>query len=323
MDGVSTKPPADVTDYQRTVALTWVNRGVPVVPCSRTDKGALVPGFGARATPSELAPFSDPQQVGAWWSGRFKRAHVGLLTRTLLVIDLDMLKPDGTPPAGRFTGCYGGSDVLELLARESGAPWPDTYTVLTPSGGMHLYYQQPDGEPIGCATGDGPGGPHLGPLVDVRGVGGYVIAAGSYSATQGRAYTRTSSPEIGPQPVPEWLLTLLRRPAPTRTRSAVAPVRELPAGTRAERYATAALNGAAEDVANAPAGERNNKLFAAARHLGELSLTASTILIESDVTDRLVSAAVAAGLSERTAAATVQSGWARGTTGTGRGAGAA
>lgn len=308
---VSTRPSQGVTEHQCAVALTWVNRGVPVVPCSRTDKGALVPGFGARATPEELAPFSDPEQVKTWWSGRFKRAHVGILTRTLLVVDLDMLKEGTTPPVGKFEGCHGGTDVLELLAREAGAEWPDTYTVLTPSGGMHLYFSQPT-DPIGCATGDGVAGPHLGPLVDVRGVGGYVIAGGSYSAAQGRAYQRVSPAGLGPKPLPEWLLSLLRRPAPTRSRTA-APVQQLPAGSRAERYAEAAFEGETEKVSGATEGERNSVLFAAARRLGELAESAPAVLVEAAVSDRLLTAALAAGLDERRALSTIRSGWDRGT----------
>jgi hypothetical protein len=319
VDNLSTqRPPADVTENQRAVALTWLGRGVPVVPCSRTDKGALVPGFGARATPEQLAPFSDPEQVRSWWSGRFKRAHVGLLTRSLVIVDLDMPK-DGTEPLeGRWAGCQGGTDVLELLARQAGADWPETYTVLTPSGGMHLYFQQPDGEPIGCATGEGSTPPHIGPLVDVRGVGGYVVAAGSYSAAQGRAYVRISAPELRPQPLPGWLLELLRPSAPPMPEPAGPPaaVRLLaPTSSRADRYAAAALDGAAEDVATAPEGERNRRLFAAARRLGELSTTAPAVLTEATVREQLLSAALRCGLDggERVALRTIRSGWERGT----------
>ncbi|MGA5637097.1 bifunctional DNA primase/polymerase [Streptomyces lydicamycinicus] len=328
VDALSMRPPADVTDHQRAVALTWVARGIPVVPCSRTDKGALVPGFGAAATADQLTPFSDPEQVAAWWSGRFKRAHVGLLTRRLVVIDLDMLKPDGPAPTGRWAGCQGGTDVLEGLAQASGAEWPETYTVLTPSGGMHLYFRQPEGVPIGCATGDGATAPHLGPLIDVRGVGGYVIAAGSYSAAQGRAYERTTPAALGPQPLPGWLLGLLR---PTATPAAPprppTPVRTLaPGSSRADLYADKALKGEVAEVAGAPEGTRNGRLFAGARRLGELHHTAPSVLDETAVREQLLGAALTAGLrgGEREALRTIHSGWERGVRdGAGRGAGAA
>lgn len=319
--------PRDITEHQLTVALTWHRRGLPVVPCSRTDKGAMVAGFGAAATPEQLAPFVDEQQVRQWWTGRFRRAHVGILggratdgRRGLVVVDLDMSKT-GQDLAGRFAGCLHGSDVLELLMREAGAEWPDTYTVETPSGGMHLYYRQPDDGPvIGCATGDGATAPHIGPLVDVRGIGGYVIAAGSYSSAQGRAYERISLPEMTPQPVPAWLLAIMRRPAPARP-ATPAPVRA-PLGstaTRAEKYAAAALEAALEDVRQAPAGTGNDRLNAVAYRLGRLANTAPRVLDKRTVEDKLVAAAIAqardwpAAQVERKARNTIKSGWTAGT----------
>jgi len=327
---VSTRPLVDVTNHQRSVALTWVTRGLPVVPCSRTDKGALVPGFGRDAPPEQLAPFSDVEQVRAWWSGRFKRAHVGLLTgrstdgRGLVVVDLDMPKGDAQPLEGRWSGCNGGTDVLELLAREAGADWPETYSVLTPSGGMHLYFQQPaDGPLIGCATGEGPTAPHIGPMVDVRGIGGYVIAAGSYSTAQGRAYERASAPEVRPQPLPGWLLELLRPSAPTAAPPRPAPVCLYSPGrraTREERAAAGALEHSVGRVENAAEGERNRQLFASARWLGELHSTAPAVLDETTVREQLLAAALRSGQTEREALRTIRSGWERGLAGHGAGA---
>ena len=327
---VSTRPPVDMTSHQRSVALTWVARGFPVVPCSKTDKGALVKGFRRDASPEELAQFSDPETVRAWWSGRYRRDHVGLLTgrgsdgRGLVVVDLDMPKGDAGPLEGRWSGCHGGTDVLELLAREAGADWPETYTVLTPSGGMHLYFQQPqDGPLIGCATGEGPTAPHIGPLVDVRGIGGYVIAAGSYSTAQGRAYERVSAPELLPQPLPGWLLELLRpAAAPAAPPRPAASVRVLPTSSRAERAAAGALTHAEQRVQSAAEGERNGQLYAAARWLGELHHTAPHVLDETTVRETLLRATLVAGLrgGEREALRTIRSGWERGLAGHGAGA---
>lgn len=330
VDTSSMRPTESLTEQQRVVALTWVGRGFSVIPCSRTDKGPMVAGFGRDATPEQLARFSDPEQVSAWWSGRFKRAHVGLLTgrgadgRGLLVIDLDMKKP-GTVLPEDFEDVASGADVLERLATAAGADWPETYMVLTPSGGIHLYFQQPgDGPLIGCATGAGPTAPHLGPLIDVRGVGGLVIAAGSYSAVQEIPYRRASPPGLLPQPLPEWLLELLRPAAlPAAPPRPPAPVRTLPTASRAERYAAAALEGSADDVATAPEGERNRRLFAAARRLGELHGTAPDVLAETAVREQLLAAALRSGQSERESLRTIRSGWERGLEGAGPGAGAA
>ncbi|MEU3106324.1 bifunctional DNA primase/polymerase [Streptomyces griseoflavus] len=308
--------------------MVWVERGLPVIPCSRVDKGPLVPGFGRDAPAEQLRPFSDPRQVWEWWSGRFKRAHVGILTgrgadgRGLVVVDLDMRK-DGTDLPPGYDDVSSGADVLERMAAAAGEPWPDTYTVLTPSGGVHLYFQQPEEGPlIGCATGAGPTAPHLGPLIDVRGVGGLVIAAGSYSAAQGIAYRRASAPSVVPQPLPGWLLERLRpAAAPAAPAPRPAAVRALSTASRTDRYAVAALNGAAEDVADSQEGERNRRLFAAARRLGELHETAPAVLDETTVRELLLAAALRSGQSEREALRTIRSGWERGLSG--RGAGAA
>lgn len=318
VDSSSRRHPVNVTEQQRAVALEWLRRGFLVIPCSRTDKGPMVAGFRRDATPEQLSKFSDPEQVSAWWSGRFKRAHVGLLTgraaagRGLVVIDLDLKKP-GTVLPDEYADVASGADVLERIAAAAGGEWPETYMVLTPSGGIHLYFEQPeDGPLIGCATGAGPTAPHLGPLIDVRGVGGLVIAAGSYSAAQELPYRRASPPGLLPQPLPVWLLELMRpaaAPAPVRR---PAPVRALPTGSRAERAAAAALSSATEKVAGAGEGERNRSLFSAARWLGELHETAPAVLDETTVREQLLGAALASGQSERESLRTIRSGWERG-----------
>lgn len=327
-------PSANLTETQRAVALTWVSRGFPVVPCSREDKRAMVGGFRIDSGPEDLAPFSDPEQVRAWWSGKFKRAHVGLLTgrggpdgRGLVVVDLDTPKADTPLPTGRWEGCAHGLDVLERLAQEAGEPWPETYTVHTPAAGrpvpgVHLYFRQPeDGPLIGCATGDGSTPPHIGPMVDVRGIGGYVIAAGSYSKAQGRVYERVSAPGVRPQPLPGWLLELLRpAAAPAAPPRPPSPVRTLPTASREERAAAGALEHSVRRIEDAKEGERNRQLFSAARWLGELHDTAPDVLDETTVREQLLAAALRSGQTEREALRTIRSGWERGLSGTGAGA---
>ncbi|MFG3323967.1 DNA primase, partial [Streptomyces sp. NPDC048171] len=123
-----------------------------------------------------------------------------------------------------------------------------------------------------------------------------------------------------PQLLPGWLLERLR-PAAAAPAPRPEPVRALSTASRADRYAAAALNGAADDVADAPEGERNRRLFAAARRLGELHDTAPAVLDETTVREQLLAAALRSGQSEREAQRTIRSGWERGLAG--RGAGAA
>lgn len=313
--GTTRNAPPDITTHQVHVAMTWAQRGMGIVPCSRRDKGAMVRGFGKDATDADLAKFYDPEQVHRWFTGEFRRAHVGLLTRSLVVVDCDIRKP-GTEITGRFADAQGGTDVLEALMHDAGAEWPETYTVMTPSGGLHLYFLQPDGEPIGCATGDGTRAPHVGPLVDIRGVGGYAIAAGSYSTAQGQPYRRVSPPELRPQPLPEWLLAILQRPDPMPvSRTAAPPITLTPGSSRADRYAVKALEGQADAVRAAGETSRWKTLTAATFRLAELSTTAPAVLTESAVRDQLLAAAAACGLPDREAERAFNSAWAKGTSG--------
>lgn len=317
------RPPVDIGAHQLRVALEWVRRGHGVVPCSRADKRAMVGGFRKDATAEKLAKFMDSVQVERWWRGQYRRAHVGLLTgrgtdgRGLVVVDCDMRKP-GEEILGRFSDAQSGTDVLEALMRDAGASWPETYEVMTPSGGLHLYFQQPtDGPLIGCATGDHPTPPHIGPMVDVRGIGGYVIAAGSYSTAQGRAYERVSPAGLGPQPLPAWLLAIMRRPDPA-PRPATQPVIALPTGvdaTRMERSAEAALQRCADKLAALRVGDdRRDRTYAYARWLGQISHTAPRVLTEQTVRDALLPASLACGVSNAQAEKSIKNGWARGIT---------
>jgi Bifunctional DNA primase/polymerase, N-terminal len=90
----------------------------------------------------------------------------------LVIIDVDNKSGANGEPSGmeNWTRLLG-----ELAA--AGHVVPDIPTVLTPSGGLHLYLRQPsDGTRIGCSTGSLPRG------IDVRGDGGQVLAPGSVTA---------------------------------------------------------------------------------------------------------------------------------------------
>ncbi|WP_369028652.1 bifunctional DNA primase/polymerase, partial [Nocardia farcinica] len=90
----------------------------------------------------------------------------------LHVLDLDTShhtpEPDTTPTAVE------GQQMLTRLAADHHRPLPvPTYTVTTPSGGMHLYYAVPPAPRLRNSCG------RLVPRIDSRGHGGYVVAAGS------------------------------------------------------------------------------------------------------------------------------------------------
>lgn len=291
-----------------TAALTAAARGWHVFPlrpgskvpalhrkdrCPRTDAcrdGHQ--GWAQRAT-------TDPGRIrSAWSTGRF---NVGIATGPSghVVLDLDTPKPDDDPcPADwDMPGVQDGQDVLAVLADRAGEPVPvDTFTVATPSGGLHLHYRAPDGVELRNTAGT------LGWKVDTRAHGGYVVAPGS--AVDGRPYRVLLDLPVAP--LPPWLATLLR-PAP---RPAV-PERPVQVATgRRSRYVEAAVSLECAQVQQARKGQRNARLFVAAKSLGQL--VAGGALREDQAVNELFAAAWAhisvGAYSQSQAMATIRSG---------------
>ncbi|MFD9815035.1 bifunctional DNA primase/polymerase [Streptomyces sp. NPDC059080] len=209
---------------------------------------------------------TDPRRIEAAWSaGPF---NIGLATgpSKLLVVDLDV--PKGKKDAH-------GATTFQALCERAGQPVPTTYTVRTPTGGHHLYFTAPTGTQLNNTAGA------LGPLIDTRAAGGYVVASGS--ATPAGAYTVADDrPAVL---LPDWLrdtLTPPRRPAPEL----------VPIAVRSSRYAAAALRAEVSNVVAAD-GTRNATLLRAARALGRL--VASGDLRREEVEEALSGAAMAAG----------------------------
>src|SRR5207247_8069460 len=83
-------------------------------------------------------------------------------------------------------------------------PLPDTPHVLTGGGGTHIYLAHP-GSTVACSAGK------LGPGLDVRGGGGYVVAPPSLHIS-GHPYAWEigfGPDEIGLAAAPSWLLDLM------------------------------------------------------------------------------------------------------------------
>jgi hypothetical protein len=189
----------------------------------------------------------------------------------LVVIDLDT---HGTLPEDwRIPGICDGRDVLAQLTEWAGQPWPATRTVLTPSGGWHLYFMAPANVRIRNSAGQ------LGPLVDVRASGGYVIGAGS--AIGGKRYEMLDDSE--PVQLPRWLTALAspHRPAPVR-RTAGMP-----------GAGNARLDALVRTVHGSQSGDRTGPLVWAAHRLREMIADGAADVSAGEL---LVHAAVAAGI---------------------------
>lgn len=189
--------------------------------------------------------------VRDWWV-QWPDAVVGILTKAndLLVIDLD---------------CHGGgqdgeAEWLRIVGEHGGGEIPQTFTVRTPTGGLHLYFTNTDQRLKNSAS-------KLADGVDVRGAGGMAGGIIFYGARfDGEYVVEDDSPAA---PLPEWLHDLLLVTVPTkgRTRDAWAlpnPDRKFTVEQAQKFTYDYGLNRLAE----AGQGERNNALNNAAICLG-------------------------------------------------------
>lgn len=136
-------------------ALSLAARGFAVFPLQPNSKRPLPDSRGFKdATTNDF-------EIEAWWT-EHPGANIGLYPDAcrprLLIVDVD-IKKGGAETASRLT-----AEGLLVPTRQ----------VITPSGGWHLYYALPDGSPPVASSVE-----KLGPGVDVRSHGGYVVAPGS------------------------------------------------------------------------------------------------------------------------------------------------
>ncbi|GAA2798959.1 bifunctional DNA primase/polymerase [Saccharopolyspora taberi] len=201
----------------------------------------------------ESAATCEDDQIRDWWSSVPYNVGIATGPSGLHVVDLD--DGHGHEPPPEWPRARGGRDVLARLAEAAGQPYPgDTYTVATPTGGLHLYFRAPEEPELRSTVA------RLGWRVDTRGAGGYIVAAGSVRPEG--YYRAMNRAEIAPLPL--WLVEALTPPPPPD------PIElDLPAG-RASAYVAAVVEGETDAVALATTGSRRNTLLRAAGRLGRL-----------------------------------------------------
>lgn len=224
----------------------------------------------------------DAQIIKGWWT-RWPNAGVGIRTGSasgLVVIDVD--------PG------HGGQTSFNALLKDHGGLRQVPLRVRTGGDGWHLYFAHP-----GTAV-PNDAGRRLGPGLDVRGDGGYVVAPPSiHQSTKPYRWVGAANT---PPPLPPWLAQRLVPPP-------LVPRRNLSldmAPSIASRYADAALTGELAALAGAPEHTRNDTLNRAAFNIGQLAIAGDPY--EATVRDALLAQAQAIGLSEREALATIESG---------------
>jgi len=266
-------------------ALALAARGWLVFPCAPGGKKPVLRGnWQGLAT-------ADPGQVRVWWGRAAYNIGIACGPSGLVVIDLDI--PHESEFRESASDSASGTDVLAALCDQHGQPYPlPAYAVDTPSGGCHLYYAAPPGRTRNSAG-------RLGPLIDVRADGGYVIGNGSRAGDR----TYRARDERAPVPLPGWISGLLHDDAPPAAIRLPVP---FPCGAHGTAYAMAALHEEAQLVATALPGTRNDTLNRAAFSLGQL--VAAELLPPLAVSTALASAAERAGLPADEARRTIRSG---------------
>ncbi|MWA11198.1 bifunctional DNA primase/polymerase [Streptomyces sp. BA2] len=274
-------------------ALDAAARGWPVHPLRPGGKGSALHGERSCTGRShctnghvkwEQRATCDPERIRrTWQSGAF---NVGIAPGPahLLVVDLDI--PKGKD--GSDAPC--GATNFQALCEHAGAPWPATYTVRTPSGGLHLYFHTASRLPSTAGA--------LAERIDTRAWGGNIVAAGSHTS-QG-AYVIEVHGAVAE--LPDWLHTLLQPPAVAPGTARLAPL--LAPGT-VSRRASVALEREAAQVAGTGEGGRNQRLLAGARALGRF--VAWGEIPRHVVEEAFQAAGEAAGLSASECTATIRS----------------
>lgn len=244
-----------------------MNSPVTVRPCAASpprlmraaldaaDAGhTIIPLWPRTKTPAvkdwENVATVDHGQIREWWAQLPYNIGIACGPAKLLVVDLDDAKGSRAPK--RWDAAHHGRDVFARVAASFGERYPDTYTVSTPSGGLHLYFQAPEPELRSRVA--------RWWHVDTRGAGGYVVAAGSRTR---HGFYRPVRPAPIAQ-LPEWLRRELT-PAPPPE-----PVELVLPNGRAGAYAAAAVDGECAAVAAAAIGQRHTTLLRAAGRLGQL-----------------------------------------------------
>ncbi|MEU3052801.1 bifunctional DNA primase/polymerase [Streptomyces griseus] len=275
-------------------ALAAAGRGLPVFPLSATKLPSLrsphrgeqppahcrgecgLPGHGVHDATT------DPAAVRALFAAAPRATGYGIACgrapQRLIGIDLDVDPAYGSDAAG----------ALRQLALQHLFTIPPTVTVLTPSGGRHLWLTGPADATVPNSAG------RLAPGIDIRGSGGYLVGPGSVTA-HGRYRLAPGTAHLTPAPCPRALLRLLTQPRRAASTATTTAGGAATAPTQARRG-----EGLIQFVLAAHEGQRNTRLFWAACRAYEHGFGDA-------LADALTAAAVRTGLPEHEARAAIAS----------------
>ncbi len=266
-----TIPQSDTVDNALLhTALAYARRGWPVFPCHTPRVSGCACGLATGSCPQLGSPGHTPLHVSCSCTAGTACRNLGKHPRTLhglkdATTDATRLGqwwakwPDAN--IGLVTGSISGVVVLDVDPRHGAnltledleaahQKLPETVESLSGGGGRHLFLQHP-GVPIRNNAGT-----TLGPGLDIRGDGGYVILPPSLHASGRRYEWEVSShpDDLAVAPMPPWLLARLGAP--------ISPYIGQPSGT-GERI---------------PQGQRNTTLTSLAGAMRRRGMSEAAIL---------------------------------------------
>ncbi|MFI5749052.1 bifunctional DNA primase/polymerase [Streptomyces sp. NPDC051644] len=150
----------------KTAALAAAARGWRVFPLKPGTITPAVQNWQQKAT-------TDTEKINTAWDHGPYNVGLAPCPSGLLVLDLVPASPGEHPPlCHRSPGIQDGADVLAALTDSKGARFPvETFSVITPGRGLHLYFAHPQGHCPRASVGtDSPLGWH----VAIRSAGSFV-----------------------------------------------------------------------------------------------------------------------------------------------------
>ncbi|CAN5279824.1 hypothetical protein BH11PSE5_BH11PSE5_30830 [soil metagenome] len=314
-------------------ALSYARRGWPVFPCRERD---TVIGTVTDRKTNEIRdkilkakqPYGgngvkdatvDEQVITGWWK-RWPNAMIGLAMgrNGLFALDFD---PRIDAESGEV---FTLESLKTALESQMGCALPQSLTAMTQSDGVHVYLLQPQdgGEAIRNRG-------NLPAHVDVRGLGGYVIAPPSIlyreDGSEGR-YRWLTNRHDDPIEAPDVLVEILRskkkrenesRPTPDQARPG--PTSRQDAASAEEdavrKYGLTALDGECRAIRTAPSGRRNAQLNASALKVASLTVAVPFPALEPRFARSMIEAAARDNPGDdddRQLDATIASGWTAG-----------
>lgn len=273
-----------------------------VEECRCIEAGRYCHGVRAATTDAAL--------IEQWWSEN-PQYGIGVAAGPsgLLIVDLDLHQSTPPDPEKILPGLdlpedldpatiRSGLDALALLCSLRRAPLlteaPRTFSVRTPSGGLHLWYAVEDGSQWRM---DGRG--RLGWQIDIRADRSYAVAPGT--CTRDGLYEPLGTCRT-PAPLPRWLANDLARAGLKRRTPLRRPLLRLhlPDVAAGRGYVATAVRAELEAVA-ACRGGRNDQLNKSGFSLGQL--VGAGLVGRDDVHQALTEAAQAAGVDPNEAKA--------------------